>query len=356
MVTQYNEKHLDFSEQKLFVGIDVHLKSWTVTIRTKQLELNTYSMNPDPKQLAKHLHAHYPNADYYSVYEAGFCGLSVHRELIKLGIKNMVVNPADVPTKHKERDRKQDKVDSRKLARELADNSLDAIYIPTKEQEAIRSLARLRIQITQRNTQIKNRIKQFLYTKGVTIPENSEISHWSGSFIHWLKNLDLSQSHNRYYLDSLLIDLEHERKQMLDLLRRMRSIAKENKTIQYLQTVKGIGPKTAFTFYAEIIDIDRFPNLDNLLSFLGLVPSTKSTGPNDKTVGMTSRYNQYLRSLLIEAAWIAVRKDPALTLSFEKFTKTKTKQRAIIKITKKLVNRMRFVWRNQTEYVCAVIK
>lgn len=356
MKVQNKKKQLDFSGEKMFVGIDVHLKSWVITIRTKEIELRTFSMNPAPKELVRHLKNNYPKAEFYSVYEAGFSGFWAHREIVKLGINNMVVNPADIPTKHKEKDRKKDKVDSRKLARELANGSLKGIYTPSKEQESIRTLSRLRIQITKRNTQIKNRIKQFLYTRGIILPENSEISHWSRPFIKWIENLQMSQENDQYYLKSLLHDLEFERKQMLDLLRRIRSFAKANQSIQYLMTVPGIGLITAFSFYAEIMDIKRFHKLDQLASFLGLVPSTDSSGEKDRDLGMTSRYNKYLQSLIIESAWIAARIDPALTLAFQNLIKTKLKQKAIIRIAKKLVNRMRYVWKNQTEYVCAVVE
>jgi predicted esterase YcpF (UPF0227 family) len=88
-------------------------------------------MDPNPQKLMQHLKKNYPNAYYHSTYEAGFCGFWAHRALCKLGINNIVVNPADVPTTHKEKTQKRDKRDSRKLARELADGSLEAIYIPT---------------------------------------------------------------------------------------------------------------------------------------------------------------------------------------------------------------------------------
>ena len=61
----------------------------------------------------------YPGAEYHSVYEAGFCGFWIHERLTALGIDNIVVNPADVPTKSSEKLRKTDTVDSGKLARSL---------------------------------------------------------------------------------------------------------------------------------------------------------------------------------------------------------------------------------------------
>jgi transposase len=353
---EQQNKILDFTGYKLYIGIDVHLNQWTVTIRLRDLELRTFSMDPSPQKLMEHLNKNYPHADYYSTYEAGFCGFWAHRELTKLGVKNIVVNPADVPTTHKEKTQKRDKRDSRKLARELADGSLEAIYIPTTQQESLRLLSRLILQISKRTKQLKNRIKQFLHTQGIILPKRSEMSHWSGRFIHWLKSLEFEHDEARYYLDQLLIGLEQARKQKTHHLKKIRTRIKGNKIIQFLRTVPGVGLITAFTFYTEIMDIFRFQKLDHLIAFIGLIPSVEATDNKEKIIGLTNRCNKYLRYLLIEATWVAVRKDPALTLAFQSLLKTKSKQRAIIRMTKKLVNRMRHVWKNQQHYVTAVIE
>ena len=349
-------KNLDFTGYNLYIGIDVHLNQWTVTIRMRDLELKTFSMNPSPEKLKQHLMKNYPNAHHYSAYEAGFCGFWAHRELCKLGINNVVVNPADVPTTHKEKAQKRDKRDSRKIARELADGSLEAIYIPSKQQESLRLLSRLILQISKRSKQVKCRIKQFLHTQGIILPKRSEMSHWSGRFIHWLKSIKFEYDDARYHLDMLLVDMENIRKQKTNHLKKIRNRIKGNKTIKYLRTVPGVGLITAFSFYTEIIDIFRFKTFDQLISYIGIIPSVQSSDDKEKIIGLTNRCNKHLRYLLIEAAWIAVRKDPALTLAFKNLTLYKSKQRAIIRIAKKLVNRMRYVWKNQQQYVTAVVE
>jgi len=63
-----------------------------------------------------------------------------------------------------------------------------------------------------------------------------------------------------------------------------------------------------------------------------------------------------LRWLLIEASWMSVRKDPALMMAFDQYCKRMTKTRAIMKIAKKLLNRVRYVLKNQSEYVPAVVE
>ncbi len=111
-------KILDFKNQQFYVGIDVHKKSWSVTIRSGGITLKTYSSNPSPEELNEYMRKQYPGGSYNSVYEAGFSGYWTHRRLEQLGFKNIVISPNEVPTNGKEKQYKTDSIDSRKLARE----------------------------------------------------------------------------------------------------------------------------------------------------------------------------------------------------------------------------------------------
>lgn len=142
-------RKLDFTNQTICMGIDVHKKSWTITIMFQRMLLKTFTMNPEPKELLRYLHKNYPGAKYKSVYEAGFCGYWIDRILSSNGTENIIVNPGDLSTKNNEKRRKTDKIDSRKLARELQSGTLEGIYIPSEEDESLRVLNRLRMQLTK---------------------------------------------------------------------------------------------------------------------------------------------------------------------------------------------------------------
>ena len=347
---------INFEGQHFHLGLDTHSMNWKVTIQLNHMELKTYTANPSPKELAEKMRRDYPGGVYHSVYESGFCGYWIHRELERYGFKNIIVNGADVPTSHKEKDRKRDPVDSRKLARELENGSLVGIYIPTEGQQALRSISRLYYQAVKSQTRIKNRIKGFLHFHGIKMPLKNEICHWSNRFIHWLRNIEFKEVYDKYYLESQLQQLVSIRQQIKQLLDQMRKISKENKIIQCIKTVSGVGIVTSFTLYAELMDMKRFSNLNKLASMIGLVPSVYSTDDKEKVKGITHRYSKYLRQKLIESSWIAVTKDPALTYCYTEYCKRMKKQLAIIKIARKLLSRIRHVWLNETEYVISVLK
>ncbi len=351
--------NITFSNSSFFVGIDTHLKNWRVTIRNSGLELKTFSMNTSPEELYKYLTTHYPEGTYFIVYEAGFCGFWPQRKFNELGINCIVVNPADVPSSGKEKVIKTDPNDSRKLARELENGSLKAIYIPDVYHEQLRSLMRLRFRLVQNQTRIKNRIKMLLYNYGIIIPkEHITNSRWSGYFIHWLNSVKLNSTAGQFTLDNLLLQLEQSRANLKQVLKQLREESKSeniSSVISSLTSVPGIAFITAMSLYTEIIDINRFNNFDHLASFVGLVPSVHSSGETDYTKGLTFRHNKFLRPLIVEAAWTAVRKDPALTFRYNQLIKTMPKQKAIIRIAKKLLRRIRHVWINQDRYVKALV-
>ena len=81
---------------------------------TEHLEHKRFTQPPEAKALYTYLSRTFPAATYHSVYESCFSGFSAHRQLEELGIHNMVINAADVPTKQKEKLQKDDAVDSRK--------------------------------------------------------------------------------------------------------------------------------------------------------------------------------------------------------------------------------------------------
>lgn len=349
----------DFTDQKIYIGIDVHKKSWKVSIRTNLMELKTFSMNPSPSELASHLSQNYTKAQYYSVYESGFCGFWIDKELKKYGINNIIVNAADVPGTSKERIFKNDSVDCRKLSRELEKGSLGAIYVPNDYQEALRSLCRLRYTLTKEQVRIKTRIKSLCLYYGKELPLNCKQNNWSEKFITALENISFSNIEAKETLSLLIEELKNKKNNLALITKQLLQSTRQSEaylTIQRLCSIPGISFITAITIFTEIMDINRFKRLDDFCSFVGIVPATASSGERKKTLGLTNRQSKYLRYLLLEASWVAIRHDPALTAKFGELTKKMPKQKAIIRIAKKLLSRIRCIWMNDIDYVNGVVK
>ncbi len=352
---------LDFTGKDIFSGIDAHLRSWKITIMVDGISCKTFSQDPEAGLLENYLKTNYPGGNYYSAYEAGFCGFAPHRDLISLGIKNIVINPADIPTTDKEKKQKNDARDSRKIARSLHNNELEAIYVPSMDIEGLRSLVRYRKTLVKEINRYKYRTKSFLYYYSIKLPIELESGskHWSKRYSIWLRDLKLETEDSRMTLDSIIDTVDHLRGKLLEINRRLRNLEKQgdySDRISLLRTVPGIGLIMSMTIITELENIDRFGTLDKLSSYVGLVPRTNSTGENEKVGNITSRSNRQLRSMLIESAWIAIRQDPALMMSYGELRKRMEPNKAIIKIAKKLLSRIKHVLKNNEPYEKGIIK
>jgi hypothetical protein len=103
-----------YKGKRIFVGIDVHKKRWVVTVRTYDLELKTFSMQPSAEELERFLLDNYDGALIHIVYECCFSGFWIYDYFHQRGYK-IIVTPVNrvywdgsiVKT---------DKIDSRKFA------------------------------------------------------------------------------------------------------------------------------------------------------------------------------------------------------------------------------------------------
>jgi len=350
---------LDFRGQNIYVGIDVHLKSWSVAVLSENYTLKKFSQNPEPEALHKFLATNYPGATYHSVYEAGYSGFWIHNRLLALGVNNIVVNPGDVPTMTKEKLRKTDAVDCNKLARGLRAGDLKGIYVPDTTTLELRSLIRLRHSIVKDLTREKNRIKAMLRFHGVQVPDQAPGSYWSKPFIQWLRDIELSTEYGRKALDLRLQTFENLRGLLLQETKAIRELARSESFIESMQlimSVPGIGIITGISFLTEINDISRFRNADQLASYVGLIPMCHSSGEKDITGDITIRKHAIMRHNIVEAAWKAIKYDPAMTMAYEEYRKRMNANKAIIKIARKLVNRVFFVLKHKQKYATCVVK
>jgi transposase len=228
-----------------------------VTILTEKVAIKTFSQDPNPELLYQYLKRTFPGGNYYSAYEAGFCGYWIHNKLKSLGINSIVVNPADIPTTNKERVQKEDKRDSKKIARSLRNGDLKAIYVPGLKTLEDRSLLRARATMVKDLTRFKNRIKSFLYFHGIDFPESfsKPKSHWSNRFMTWLESIELTEESGKITLSSLIQQSKNLRASVLDLTKLIQKLSQTEayqNDVKLLRSIPGIWFLTAMTILTEL--------------------------------------------------------------------------------------------------------
>lgn len=354
METKVNQKL--FEGQSIYVGIDCHKKNWTVTILGEEYEHKTMSQNPDPAVLAAYLKKNFPGADYQAVYEAGFNGFEPCRELQAEGIGCYVIHAADVPTSYKEKIQKLDPVDSRKLARSLRSKEFKPIHIPDRWLESDRSLIRQRFSMMKDLTRTKNRIRSILFQFGIQIPGRftaAQTRSWSRNYMRWVEEISVDHESLKQTITNYLRIGRAQREELLEVNRQVRKMSLSEAyrhNFNLLISIPGVGIITAMMFLVQIGDIRRFKSLDELCNYIGLVPSMHGSGDKMTTGKMIHRGRKELKILLIEAAWEAVRLDPVMMATFNRLKVRMNKYKAIIRIARKMISRIRSVLITQTPY------
>jgi|GEM_PF-2545328 len=89
----------------------------------------------------------------------------------------------------KERKRKNNRIDARKLARSLKTDGLEPNYVLDRVALEDRSLIRARRNAIKDQTRYKNRIKALIQFYGIQLPTQFDKRNWSGAFIHWLEHV-----------------------------------------------------------------------------------------------------------------------------------------------------------------------
>lgn len=342
---------------KLFIGMDVHKKSWTVHFKTDLFDNKTVTMPADSAGLISYVEKSFPDHEVSCCYEAGCCGYWIARALREKGWEVRVVNPADVPRNNKQDWQKTDKIDSRNLCKHLSDGNLKGIYVPDEQQEQLRSLFRRRVHLARQLRTIKSHIKGQLLYFGIKLPEQYDNPNWSREMKTWIGNIKWKYSSAAESMKSRLKQLEFTWYEELHISNELRSYCRKHYRKDYYlyKSVTGIGGITASAMIAELGDIRRFTRLDELAAIIGLVPGIYQSSENKINLGLTKRSNYQLRSLLVEASWVAVRTDMALR-QYYRVHAHKEPNKAIIKVAHKLLNRIRAVINTGIPYQAGVLK
>ena len=124
--------------------------------------------------------------------------------------------------------------------------------------------------------------------------------------------------------------------------------------IALLTGIPGVGPLTSLYFLLEIGDVNRFAGFDQLNNFVGFYPGSSSSGEKQQDTGISKRRHKMLRSMLVEASWVAVRRDPAMYETYKELLKRMKGNAAIVRIARKLLRRMRNVLISRQPYEIGV--
>jgi transposase len=336
----------NYTGKTIFVGLDVHKNSYSISVICDGVLVKRDKIVADPKILLVYL-SKFKGAKIFSAYEAGFCGLHLHRFLIKNGIHNIVVNPGSIEVSSRDAV-KTDKRDSLKIAMHLSQGKLLCVYIPTEEREDKRKLTRLRKSLIRKRCRTSNQIKSMLHLHGM-IPAHSR-TLISAKYMQEIFNTPMSKN----LKFSLEILFEEWRFLSLQIKKVTNEISLEMISDARLEeiccSIPGIGATSAHILVNELDDTLQFSNENKLFSYAGLTPREYSSGEHQRQGHISKLGKPIIRSTLIECSWKAVEKDASLKIIFEKLKRRRGSKIAIVAIARILLGRIRSCFKEKRLY------
>ena len=289
------------AKARTLVGLDVHAARIVAAVLDAETgELRWFRVGGDVAEAAG-LCAGLPRP-VRAAYEAGPTGYGLARELTDRGVQCVVAAPSKIPRASGDRV-KTDRRDAELLVRLLLAGKLHAVRVPGAQEEALRDLVRAREAVRVDLMRCRHRISKLLLRHGIRFQDGRA---WTDRHHAWLAGIELGWPaaqatfadacgaadvlvHRRGALEREIIALLPGSPWQLQVAR--------------LRCLRGIDTLTAAGLCAEIGDFERFARAEQLMSYVGLVPSENTTGASRRLGAITKTGSGHARRLFVEAAW-----------------------------------------------------
>jgi len=341
---------------RIFVGLEDSKRTWKLCVRSERMIVHETSMPADYEVLRAYLDRGYPECTVTVMYEAGFSGFWLH-DLLEHDGYTCVVTPANKVTQAKDERVKTDKRDARRLAKNLENGDYVSCHVPDRERVEDRQISRTMGQVQQNIVRVKNRIRRFLEVHGLN--GGLKPGAWSDTDYRALDRRELPDS-LRICLDVYLQELEFFNKAKKKLREALQALSRKERyasAVRVKSSAPGIGWLTAIRLTLEWGDMRRFPTGKHIASFTGLTSREYSTGDTIRRGRITGQSSERVRSWLIECAWRAVKKDPALLDKYHRVKHSSgSAKKAIVAVARKLAVRLWALETTGHAYMLGVIE
>src|SRR3989441_3731703 len=243
------------------------------------------------------------------------------------------------------RKQKTDKRDAAHILRLMMEGRFPRLWMPDREQRDLRQWVLHRHKLVEIRSRVKNELQHLALNKGM----QRKAKLWSQAGQKMLRELPL-KPWAACRREGLLGLLAMVGQQVGQLDTAVAQAAEGDPQSKLLMTKPGRGPDTALAYVLTMGDVSRFGRGKQVASYLGLIPREESSGGRQKLGAITKQGNRMLRSLLVEAAQIAVRHDPGLRKQYRHRCHQKPKAVAKVAVARKLAVRLYWMLRTGKPY------
>ena len=322
-----------------YVGLDVHLHTSTLHILDRHGgDVQTIAIKGHWQKTVSWLRC---RRRVFSIcYEASTGYGPVHDALAKIARRVVVAHPGHLRLIFRSK-QKNDRVDAKKLAKLLYLDEVPQVHVPDVDTRSWRELIEFRRKEVDKRTRVKNGIRGLFRIQGVAVPHTVR-DLWTQKGRRWLQAFRFDGDHAQFQLEVLLLQLEQQDCVVATVTDRLDGLAQRHPGIALLTTIPGVGVRIAEAVLAYVDDPKRFARINRVGAYFGLVPSQDASGSVNHLGHITKQGPATVRKFLVEAAWQAIRKCPAIRDYYERVMggKSDRKKIAVVATAHKLVRCM----------------
>jgi transposase len=280
-----------------------------------------------------------------AIIEACLLAGWVHDLCGELGVRCLVANTASEAWKFKHLKRKTDRDDALRLAQLYLLNQLPTVTLPPTEVRQWRSLIACRQTWVGRRIAVQNRIRALFVAQGLPAPRGAKAWSVTGLAGIATQAKALAECGPDELWRGLLELALTEYRQVCALVAqaeaRLDALGKQSAEVILLETVPGVGPRTAETVAAYLNDASRFKTAKQVSAYSGMVPRQHQSGEMDRRGRITKRGSALLRKMLVECAWCMLRYNAWARGIYQRLTGggQRRKKQAIVALARKILVR-----------------
>jgi len=268
----------------------------------------------------------------------------VHDLCERLGLPAIVASTTGTAWQWKRVKRKTDRDDALKLARLAAVGEIDPVAVPPRATRQWKSLIGLRKRLVSERVRGQNRIRGVLVCQGLPAPIGARA--WTALGLAGIAQFAAPLTDCapddlwRGELNVLLERLRFLDTQIRTVEARLDDLAASDSRVSLLESVPGVGTRTAEVVAVHLHDARRFRSADEVSAYAGLVPRQYQSGETDRRGRITRRGPRLLRAALVECAWCSLRYNPWARDTWLRLQSNGvSKKKAIVALARKLLVR-----------------
>ena len=274
------------------------------------------------------------------------CSLAgwVHDLCAELGVPCQVANTAAEAWKYKHAKRKTDRDDALRLAQLEALGQLPEVVVPAKPVREWRALIAHRQALVTQRVAAQNRIRAILVGQGLPAPRGARA--WTATGLAGIAQFARPLAECgpdelwRGMLDLALTAYRQAEELVATAEARLDQLGTADRRVRLLDSVPGLGPRTAEAVVAHLDDPKRFQSGKQVAAYGGLVPRQYQSGEDDRRGRITKRGPAVLRKLLVQCAWAMLRYNAWARAVFERLSRGKARRKqAVVALARKVLVR-----------------